>query len=122
MADKLGEALGFTESDLRRIADARSSERGLGYLYQVADLRIASSRLTPTGFGNDAHEVSLEYGTDRPGRQLVVSGSVPSSRGQGFGTSQLLILTLVVVSLLVSRNEFTPWRSETPVAVNGAAG
>lgn len=64
MADKVGEALGFTESDLRRIADARSNERGLGYLYQVADLRIASSRLTPTVFGNDAYEVSLEYGTD----------------------------------------------------------
>ncbi|MFB0628979.1 SWIM zinc finger domain-containing protein [Streptomyces sp. AB3(2024)] len=52
-------ALGFTEDDLRRMAGARSFERGVGYLSAVSRLEIADEAITATVDGSDAYEVEL---------------------------------------------------------------
>ncbi|WP_405677373.1 hypothetical protein OG239_35665 [Streptomyces sp. NBC_00868] len=46
-------ALRFTEKDLRRLAGARSFERGLGYLSAVSRLEIGDEAITATVDGND---------------------------------------------------------------------
>ncbi|WP_371675563.1 SWIM zinc finger domain-containing protein [Streptomyces sp. NBC_01276] len=57
-------ALGFTEEDLRRLAGARSFERGLGYLPAVSRLDIGDAVITATVDGTDAYEVELTEGED----------------------------------------------------------
>ncbi|MFD7553252.1 SWIM zinc finger domain-containing protein [Streptomyces sp. NPDC059835] len=52
-------ALRFTEKDLRRLAGARSFERGLGYLSAVARLEVGDEAITATVDGTDAYEVEL---------------------------------------------------------------
>ncbi|MET9608063.1 SWIM zinc finger family protein [Streptomyces sp. NPDC006512] len=52
-------ALGFTEEDLRRLAGARSFERGLGYLSALSRLEIGEQAITATVDGTDAYEVEL---------------------------------------------------------------
>ncbi|WP_239516310.1 MULTISPECIES: SWIM zinc finger family protein [unclassified Streptomyces] len=52
-------APGFTEEDLRRLAGARSFERGFGYLSAVSRLEIGDSAITATVDGTDAYEVEL---------------------------------------------------------------
>lgn len=57
-------ALGFAEEDLRRLAGARSFERGLGYLSAVSRLEIGDEAITATVDGSDAYEVELTEGED----------------------------------------------------------
>ncbi|TDU74861.1 hypothetical protein [Streptomyces sp. KS 21] len=52
-------ALGFAEKDLRRMAGARSFERGVGYLSAVSRLEIGDGAITATVDGTDAYEVEL---------------------------------------------------------------
>ncbi|MFJ6485050.1 hypothetical protein ACIQK6_33725 [Streptomyces sp. NPDC091682] len=52
-------ALGFAEKDLRRLAGARSFERGAGYLPAVSRLEIWDEAITATVDGTDAYEVEL---------------------------------------------------------------
>ncbi|WP_442480710.1 SWIM zinc finger family protein [Streptomyces kutzneri] len=52
-------ALGFAEKDLRRMAGARSFERGAGYLSAVSRLEIGDEAITATVDGTDAYEVEL---------------------------------------------------------------
>ncbi|MFI6006594.1 SWIM zinc finger domain-containing protein [Streptomyces sp. NPDC051366] len=52
-------ALGFTEEDLRRLAGARSFERGVGYVPAVSRLEIGDETITATVDGSDAYEVEL---------------------------------------------------------------
>ena len=46
--DDVTHALGFTEKDVRRLAGARSFERGLGYLSAVSRLEIGEEAITAT--------------------------------------------------------------------------
>ncbi|MFE9633524.1 SWIM zinc finger domain-containing protein [Streptomyces sp. NPDC006463] len=57
-------ALRFTEQDLRRLAGARSFERGLGYLSGVSRLEIGYETITATVDGSDAYEVELTEDED----------------------------------------------------------
>ncbi|MFB6613809.1 SWIM zinc finger domain-containing protein [Streptomyces sp. NPDC085524] len=57
-------ALGFTEDDLRRLAGARSFERGLGYLSEVSRLETGDEAITATVDGSDAYEVELAEDED----------------------------------------------------------
>ncbi|MFG2977308.1 SWIM zinc finger domain-containing protein [Streptomyces sp. NPDC048331] len=57
-------ALGFTEEDLRRLAGARSFERGLGYLSAVSRLEIGDEAITATVDGSEAYEVELTEDED----------------------------------------------------------
>ncbi|MFD0265438.1 SWIM zinc finger domain-containing protein [Streptomyces sp. NPDC127106] len=57
-------ALGFTEEDLRRLAGARSFERGLGYLAAVSRLEIGDGAITATVDGTGAYEVELTEDAD----------------------------------------------------------
>ncbi|MCJ1676115.1 hypothetical protein MTF65_01790 [Streptomyces sp. APSN-46.1] len=57
-------ALGCTEEDLRRLAGARSFERGLGYLAAVSRLEIGDEAITATVDGTDAYEVELTEDED----------------------------------------------------------
>ncbi|MET9686867.1 hypothetical protein ABZY81_00070 [Streptomyces sp. NPDC006514] len=52
-------ALGFAEKDLRRLAGARSFERGVSYLSAVSRLEIWDEAITATVDGTDAYEVEL---------------------------------------------------------------
>ncbi|MFD5113175.1 SWIM zinc finger domain-containing protein [Streptomyces sp. NPDC058391] len=56
--------LGFTEGDLRRLAGARSFQRGLGYLTAVSPLEIGDGTVAATVDGTDAYEVELSEGED----------------------------------------------------------
>ncbi|MEV6734403.1 MULTISPECIES: SWIM zinc finger family protein [unclassified Streptomyces] len=56
--------LGFTEEDLRRLAGARSFERGVGYLSAVSRLEIGDETITATVDGSDAYEVELTEDED----------------------------------------------------------
>ncbi|MEU3776091.1 SWIM zinc finger family protein [Streptomyces sp. NPDC032472] len=57
-------ALGFAETDLRRLAGARSFERGLGYLSAVSRLEIGDEAITATVDGSDTYEVELAEDED----------------------------------------------------------
>ncbi|MER7461591.1 hypothetical protein [Streptomyces sp. NPDC097981] len=57
-------ALRFTEEDLRRLAGARSFERGLGYLSAVSQLEIGDETINATVDGSDAYEVELAEDKD----------------------------------------------------------
>ncbi|MFD7834307.1 SWIM zinc finger domain-containing protein [Streptomyces sp. NPDC059761] len=57
-------ALGFTEEDLRRLAGARSFERGVGYVSAVSRLEIGGETTTATVDGSDAYEVELTEDED----------------------------------------------------------
>ncbi|MGW5781935.1 SWIM zinc finger family protein [Streptomyces sp. NPDC003863] len=57
-------ALSFTEKDLRRLAGARSFERGLGYLSAVSRLEVGDEAFTATVDGSDAYEVELTENED----------------------------------------------------------
>ncbi|MFD8415331.1 SWIM zinc finger domain-containing protein [Streptomyces sp. NPDC059650] len=50
---------GFDETDLRRLAGARSFERGRGYLSAVTRLDIGAESITATVDGSDTYEVEL---------------------------------------------------------------
>ncbi|MGW4684005.1 SWIM zinc finger family protein [Streptomyces sp. NPDC004244] len=50
---------GFDETDLRRLAGARSFERGRGYLSAVTRLEIGAESITATVDGSDSYEVEL---------------------------------------------------------------
>ncbi|HEY2580022.1 MAG TPA: SWIM zinc finger family protein [Streptosporangiaceae bacterium] len=54
--------LEFTEADIRRAAQPRSFERGLGYLDAVSDLRIHGTEITATVHGRGRYRVSLTFG------------------------------------------------------------
>ncbi|WP_051833210.1 SWIM zinc finger family protein [Streptomyces katrae] len=58
------DALGFTEEDLRRLAGARSFERGVGYVSAVSRLEIGDETITATVDGSDAYEVELTEDED----------------------------------------------------------
>ncbi|WP_329378298.1 hypothetical protein OG625_09540 [Streptomyces sp. NBC_01351] len=55
----MSNALGFGKDELRRLAGARSFERGLGYLSCVSALEIGEGTITATVDGTDAYEVEL---------------------------------------------------------------
>ncbi|MFD8147188.1 SWIM zinc finger domain-containing protein [Streptomyces sp. NPDC059708] len=57
-------ALRFTEKDLRRLAGARSFERGPGYLSSVSRLEIGDEAISATVDGTDAYEVQLTEDED----------------------------------------------------------
>ncbi|WP_406179660.1 SWIM zinc finger domain-containing protein [Streptomyces sp. NBC_01006] len=57
-------ALAFTEEDLRRLAGARSFERGVGYASAVSRLEIGGETTTVTVDGTDAYEVELTEDED----------------------------------------------------------
>lgn len=57
--DAVTHALGFTEEDLRRLAGARSFERGVCYVSAVSRLEIGDETITATVDGSDAYEVEL---------------------------------------------------------------
>lgn len=111
--NRVADALGFTDEDLRRLAGARSYERGLGYLTAVSRLEVGETAITATVDGTDAYEVELtEDGVgpltgwcDCPYGQegnfckhcvavgLVVLGqadSVPRQRASATGRTELL--------------------------------
>lgn len=52
-------AAAFTEADLRRAADGRSFDRGLGYLDCVQDLDFSTGEITATVYGSETYQVSL---------------------------------------------------------------
>ncbi|MCY0941430.1 SWIM zinc finger family protein [Streptomyces antarcticus] len=56
--------LGLAEEDLRRLAGARSFERGVGYLSAVSRLEIGDQAITATVDGTDAYEVELTEDAD----------------------------------------------------------
>ncbi|MEU9305618.1 SWIM zinc finger family protein [Streptomyces sp. NPDC048269] len=60
----MAHALGFTEEDLRRLAGARSFERGLGYVSAVSRLEIGDVAITATVDGSEAYEVELSENGD----------------------------------------------------------
>ncbi|MET9882730.1 SWIM zinc finger family protein [Streptomyces sp. NPDC006430] len=55
----MGNAPGFGEDDLRRLAGSRSFDRGLGYLSAVSALEIGDGTIAATVDGTDAYEVEL---------------------------------------------------------------
>lgn len=55
----MNSALGFNEDELRRMAGARSFERGLGYVSSVSEMEIGERSITATVDGTDAYEVEL---------------------------------------------------------------
>ncbi|MFI6146562.1 SWIM zinc finger domain-containing protein [Streptomyces sp. NPDC051109] len=55
----MSNALGFGRDDLRRLAGARSFERGLGYLSCVSALEIGERTITATVDGTDVYGVEL---------------------------------------------------------------
>ena len=57
--NRVAHALGFTDEDLRRLAGARSYERGLGYLSAVSRLEIDETAITAAVDGTDCYEVEL---------------------------------------------------------------
>ncbi|MFK0046144.1 SWIM zinc finger domain-containing protein [Streptomyces sp. NPDC090741] len=57
-------ALAFTEEDLRRLAGARSFERGVGYVSVVSRLEIGGETTTATVDGTDAYEIELTEDED----------------------------------------------------------
>ncbi|MFJ1563513.1 SWIM zinc finger domain-containing protein [Streptomyces erythrochromogenes] len=57
-------ALGFSEKDLRRLAGARSFERGLGYLSAVSRLEIGDEAISAVVDGSSAYEVELAEDAD----------------------------------------------------------
>ncbi|MFE6847580.1 SWIM zinc finger domain-containing protein [Streptomyces sp. NPDC057686] len=57
-------ALGFAEEDLRRLAGARSFERGVGCLPAVSRLEIGYETITAIVHGGDAYEVELTEDED----------------------------------------------------------
>ncbi|MEU8777262.1 SWIM zinc finger family protein [Streptomyces sp. NPDC048606] len=59
---------GFTEEVLRRLAGARSFERGLGYLSSVSRLEIGEEAITATVDGSDAYGVELTEDDGLTGR------------------------------------------------------
>jgi uncharacterized Zn finger protein len=52
----------FTEADIKRAAGARSFERGLEYLNEVADLEFAGKEITATVCGSREYGVWLTFG------------------------------------------------------------
>ncbi|MQS38567.1 SWIM zinc finger family protein [Streptomyces katsurahamanus] len=63
------DAVGFTERDLRRLAGARSFERGLGYRASVSDLEIGDGTITATVDGTEAYRVELTHHAQHPGQR-----------------------------------------------------
>lgn len=57
-------ALGFTEEDLRRLAGARSFERGIGYLSAISRLEVRDEAITASVNGTNAYEVELTEDED----------------------------------------------------------
>lgn len=57
-------AAAFTEADLRRAADGRSFDRGLGYLDCVQDLDFSTGEITATVYGSETYQVSLMLDDD----------------------------------------------------------
>ncbi|MFF4493576.1 SWIM zinc finger domain-containing protein [Streptomyces sp. NPDC001546] len=57
-------ALGFTEEDLRRLAGARSFERGLGYLSAISRLEIGDETITAVVDGSNTYQVELTEDED----------------------------------------------------------
>ncbi|MER7947962.1 hypothetical protein ABTY59_11330 [Streptomyces sp. NPDC096079] len=55
----MSNTLGFGRDDLRRLAGARSFERGIGYLSCVSALEIGERTITATVDGTDVYEVEL---------------------------------------------------------------
>ena len=54
----------FTEADIRLAAGARSFERGVDYVDEVADLEIASTQITATVYGSSEYRVCLTFGDE----------------------------------------------------------
>ncbi|MFD7626956.1 SWIM zinc finger domain-containing protein [Streptomyces sp. NPDC059851] len=62
--DAVTHTLRFTDGDLRRLAGARSFERGLGYLPAVSRLDIEDDAITATVDGSDTYAVELTADED----------------------------------------------------------
>jgi uncharacterized Zn finger protein len=54
----------FTEADLKGAADARSFERGLGYVDDVEDLDVSDTEITASVYGTSRYRVSLTFGEE----------------------------------------------------------
>jgi uncharacterized Zn finger protein len=82
----------FGEADLRRAADGKSFERGLGYLDAVDDLEIGADEVTATVYGSDDYEVVLTLDDDG------VGGECSCPYGQdGFFCKHLVAVGLTVL-------------------------
>jgi uncharacterized Zn finger protein len=54
----------FTAADIKLAAGARVFERGLDYLGEVEDLKIASTRITASVYGSSKYQVRLAFGAE----------------------------------------------------------
>jgi uncharacterized Zn finger protein len=57
-------ATAFTEADLKGAADARSFDRGLGYVDEVEDLEVSDTEITASVYGTSRYRVSLIFGDE----------------------------------------------------------
>ncbi|MFI7308598.1 SWIM zinc finger domain-containing protein [Streptomyces hygroscopicus] len=85
---------GFTESDLRALAGARSFERGLGYLDAVSGVEVGDGWVTASVHGTERYEVELTL--DGPG---ALSGECDCPYGmEGNFCKHLVALGLTVLA------------------------
>jgi uncharacterized Zn finger protein len=87
-------ATAFTEADLKGAADARSFERGLGYVDEVEDLDVSDSEIVASVYGTSRYRVSLTV------REEGLSGDCTCPYGrEGFFCKHCVAVGLYVLKL-----------------------